>query len=119
MTPLDIQERNEQIALMLGWKKHNHISYHTWTNDKSIYHIYDSALQFHSDWDWLMEAVEFIESIEVDDFGYIVEMLPSSSRIYLAKNNLSIISIDPKSSRKEAVFTAVSDFAKKFNNKEL
>lgn len=66
-----------------------------------------------------MKAVEFIENIEVDEFGYIVEMLPGMSRIYLSRNNYTILSTEPKSSRKEATFTAVSDFAKLYNEKKL
>ena len=127
MTQQEIQERNKQIALMLGWKclsPKTKYSYWTYPLEKSFVYklgcpVHYKNFMFHSDWNWLMEAVDFIESIEVDDFGYIVEMSPPSSRIYLAKNNFSIISIGPKSSRKEAVFIAVSDFAKLYNNKEL
>ena len=123
MTQQEIQERNKQIALMLGkTKKTVSLSIAERMNEKEFWLPYlgiVERLYFHLEWNWLMIAVEFIENIEVDDFGYIVEMLPSESRIYLAKNNFSIISIGPKSSRKEAVFIAVSDFAKLYNEQKL
>lgn len=119
MTLQEIQERNKQIALMLDWKyvEDGDVWNPNMTHDYSFVRSYE--MKFHSDWNWLMKAVEFIENIEVDEFGYIVEMLPGMSRIYLSRNNYTILSTEPKSSRKEATFTAVSDFAKLYNEKKL
>jgi hypothetical protein len=101
MTPQEIQERNKQIALMLGWERHNHTSYFTWTKQNSKDHIYESILQFHSDWNWLHEAAEKVYSLTH----------PSDSIRH------DIIHILGRS-HKEAVFIAVSDFAKLYNDKQ-
>jgi hypothetical protein len=133
------QERKKEIATMLGWeyvssidvkekKYHETIKAGWYVRIPKLYHpkihslLYRGRglndLRFDSDWNRLMEAVEFIENIKVDEFGYIVEMLPGISRIYLSRNNYTILSTEPKSSRKEATFTAVSDFAKIYNTED-
>lgn len=135
MTQQEIQERNKQIAIMLGWKnsfakKVDQYGYYQtvdgystpyantldeqvveYQQDKNAFAIED--LQFHSDWNWLMEAVEFIESrgYEIDIFANCVEIciLPDEEYVSEAVGK----------TKKEAVFLAVSDFAKLYNNKEL
>jgi len=89
----EIQERNKQIALMLG------------------YNI--PSIQFNESWHYLMEAVEFIEGLKwfvtisgnectVFNFEY---KHTARGRCY---NTLA-------PTKKEAVFIAVSDFAKLYN----
>jgi len=116
MTPQEIQERNKQIALMLGWERHNHASYFTWTKQNSKDHIYESILQFHLDWNWLHEAVEFIERLSVH---HMVETNRSSCVIYNGKNIITANYFKADKTKKEAVFIAVSDFAKLYNEKKL
>jgi hypothetical protein len=106
------EERNREIAVMLGWTRHNHASYFTWTRpEKPKDHFFESILQFDRDWNWLMEAVEFIEKIY------------NNQPVYFGHNNCVIFS--PKTIRskgkdkKEAVFIAVSDFAKLYNEGKL
>jgi len=96
----EIQDRNKEIARMLGYKTN-------WL-DKLFY---TWKCRFLYDWNLLMEAVEFIEKSKYD--------------VVTAKNSCGIWTggkchVDCKgTTKKEAVFIAVSDFAKKFNNKEL
>lgn len=135
MTQQEIQDRNKEIAKMLGfyeiieWFKTDSdaIPYYkgtcyylgregnTWScgsSDKNEVekHLLDT-LRFHSDCNWLHEVVEFIEKSKYD--------------VVTAKNSCGIWTggkchVDCKgTTKKEAVFIAVSDFAKKFNNKEL
>jgi len=110
MTQQEIQERNKEIALMLSYKT-------TWL-DKLFY---TWKCRFLYDWNLLMEAVEFIEKL-----GY--ESLLGSSEYYypekgmrhiqhFIKDDLTIY--HESKDKKEAVFIAVSDFAKLYNNKEL
>ena len=74
MTKEEILEGNKLIAEFMGMVRHNHISYATWANSKGD-HIFESVLQYHSSWDWLMPVVEKIESLknsddyEIDIFG--------------------------------------------------
>jgi hypothetical protein len=117
MTQQEIQERNEQIALMLGFKYKNQAKYwgkYPLDNNSflsKLGYVMMNNLKFHSDWNWIMEAVEFIEKIY------------NNQPVYFGHNNCVIFS--PKTIRskgkdkKEAVFIAVSDFAKLYNNKQL
>jgi hypothetical protein len=109
------QERNVEIVNMLGWIKKGNL-YAPSVND-----FFVEELTFHSDWNWLMEAVEFVEKL-----GY--ESLLGSSEYYypgkgmrhiqsFIKDNITIY--QESKDKKEAVFIAVSDFAKQYNNKEL
>jgi hypothetical protein len=101
MTHQEIQERNEQIALMLGWKNLNDDSFPEYIDTVGNFYPL-KELKFHSDWNWLMESIKKILSIvlendDMETYNIIIDQMPDI----------------------EAVFIAVSDFAKKFNNKEL
>lgn len=74
MTQEEIQERNKQIALMLGLKPLSKPYDGAFTSDDKTYNsfrIFFNGLledeswyeypKFHSDWNWLMEAVDFVE----------------------------------------------------------
>ena len=68
MTQQEIQERNKQIALMLGWKITDGIISYIPEESSFQHEVGYSAsgfLQFDSDWNWLMETVEFIQSLRV------------------------------------------------------
>jgi hypothetical protein len=127
MTQQEIQERNEQIALLLGY-------INTTSTDKD-FNIFENkekpfsaipkmietmSMCFHSDWNWLMESIKFIEH----------ELEHSYSVDIVNKNQCEIVENGEKyicgygfdtvnNSKIEAVFIAVSDFAKLYNNKEL
>jgi hypothetical protein len=129
MTQKEIQERNKEIALMLGW---NIVSFPTSMSTpfhgRSIWFKNDSEKSgqsvcevgeeyFHKSWDWLMEAVEFIKSINAvfwfpDSFCIKEDRTISSKTIVQTHFKL------PKE-EKEAVFIAVSNFAKLYNEKKL
>ncbi len=134
MASEEIQERNKQIALMLGW---THNKFMNRWNDEDIFHkyAYVEELKFHSDWNWLMEAVEFIEGKD-----YWVEIVKSQlgtkTRNYpiiwceIGKENSTDLLDDNcytkitrgesvNRNKKEAVFIAVSDFAKLYNEKKI
>ncbi len=104
-TAEEIQERNKQIALMLGWRvghkdfpKEQRWS-KEWFDTSEIRH---EILHFHTDWNWLMEAVKKV---------YLL-ISPSDSRKH------DIIQKVGRGQR-EAAFIAVSDFAKLYNEKKL
>jgi hypothetical protein len=139
-------ERNKEIAYMFGWKRHDHASYFTWTKpEKPNEHFYEGVLQFHSNWNWLMDAVEFIKTnlrlssdtnnpkigeyfIDEWDFkvrSYYVRLIQWTKngwRMFDTSNrDLSIYYLvgENCNSEKEAVFLIVSDFAKLYNEKKL
>ena len=137
MTQQEIQERNKQIALMLGKKEQ--LEY--WKQWVDI----ESKLKWHSDWNWLMEAVEFIKKnirtsnntenasnkeIFIDEWEFkvtkyylrLIQWTNAGWRMFDNKNrNLSMLYIIGENceTEKEAVFKIVSDFAKFLNNKEI
>jgi hypothetical protein len=101
MTPQEIQERNKQIALMLGYENMSP----------------DKLLLFHSDWNWLMEAKSFINNKLYQTYQtYYPHTNRHQFSIWKESNCLlETIDIDEK----EAVFIAVSDFAKLYNEGKL
>ncbi len=123
------QDRNEQIALMLGY-----VNTTPTDKDFKIFEfptkvgciprmIETMSMQFHLDWNWLMEAVEFIER---RGYGYVVEISGNPEKQFCAITKInsdhSIVRVgysDEVFTKKESVFIAVSDFAKLYNNKEL
>jgi hypothetical protein len=134
MTPQEIQERNKQIALMLGGYKCSEISllgsqYFHLKYRKRVCLLED--MQFHSDWNWLMESVEFIEKLKFNTKACIH---CNNDRVYLKtypteySHSARFTSITDSKvnfcyalepTKKEAVFIAVSDFAKLYNEKKL
>jgi hypothetical protein len=137
MTQQEIQECNKQIALMLGkyadrWDSNSLDSMYEFPKKYTVHNVFatykhqESKLKFHSDWNWLMEAVEFIEKS-----GYNIEICSyhgNDSLHYCAihqlidkdRNDITSI-IEPKHSniKIEAVFIVVSDFAKLYNENKL
>lgn len=139
MTTSEIQERNKQIALMLGayeiteWFKTDldSIPYYKGTcyylgrpnnnwscgssNKEEVEKSLLNTLQFHSDWNWLMEAIEFIEKK-----GYTISITGKFVNIMFVEENIGkSISSRYGYTKIEAVFLAVSDFAKFYNEGEL
>lgn len=138
MTPQEIQERNEQIALMLGYRlitpdmRRNpdkwNMSY--WQKDypeKQDVLCSEKYLPFHSDWNWLMEVVEFINNLKIKTQTFYLSITRSNVWIYQYKNHTtkcptfsnSVLDDGKFKPLKETLFIAVSDFAKLYNNKEL
>jgi len=145
MTEQEIQERNKQIALMLGWKNLNDNSFPEYINAFGDFYSL-KELKFHSDWNWLMESVEFIKKniktsndtqdakigeLFIDEWKLgvkqyylrIIQWTENGWRMFDGKKNseLSMFYIIGENceSEKEAVFLIVSDFAKLYNDKKL
>ena len=107
MTQQEIQERNKEIALMLGYKT-------TWL-DKLFY---TWKCRFLYDWNLLMEARDFIESLNQVQGMSKYTITISNKIVKINTTNDEIIWIRAED-RKEAVFLAVSDFAKLYNEGKL
>ena len=120
MTQQEIQERNKQIALMLGWEcQSTKTKYSYWKlpNNERYFCDYefpkhDKNFIFHSNWNWLMEAVEFIQQ------KYSTIISHNHCEIHMYDNGKRPINIGSNTTM-FATFIAVSDFAKLYNNKEL
>ncbi len=107
MKPEEIQERNKQIAFMLGavevpedkWYKIGGYKKHVYFPNRSIPNRFLlKGVKFHSDWNWLMQAVEFINKVHSDKG--IIPLCLTSLPIY---------------TEKESVFITISDFAEFYN----
>jgi len=128
MEQQEIQERSKQIALMLGYVN-------TTPEDKD-FNIFEypvkigiipkmietMSMQFHSDWNWLMEAVEFIRLKNWSYDMYCPSDTTDTDGLFECnfwnKINPEIMGRS-KESLKEATFIAVSDFAKLYNEGNL
>lgn len=62
----DTTQGNITLALFMGYKRHNHVSYITYENAKGQ-HIYEFVLQYHSDWNWLHEAWQKFRDLKTDN----------------------------------------------------
>jgi hypothetical protein len=137
----ETQERNEQIAIMLGYKlvtpdmRRNPSSWYIKGNPSSYWQkdypdkqdvlCGEKWLSYHSDWNWLMKSLVYITKLgwnwELIDFnGTVTEEECFSCSIFNLEltgqpNKIKHISSNPI----EATFIAVSDFAKLHNNKAL
>lgn len=139
MTQQEIQERNKDIALMLDWKEYKPENNWFWGKKEMTYYkgfdkvtwttprVYMKFFEFHSDWRWLMDAVEFIEKLEYDFHGKIIVFthgnnctIQGSKLVTTTENFHPAIFLDYYGTdKKEAVFLAVAQFAKLYNNKQL
>ena len=137
MTPEQIQERNKQIALMLGWKEATLEYKLKWCavpteerlnrlNQEYVPilmkenqdPLWNSSLLWHSDWNWLMEAVEFINKTHKEnnpyrDLHYTIGYLLHGG--WWGDNRIP----ERLLSDKTQLFLAVSDFAKLYNEGKL
>jgi len=127
------QERNINIAYMLGWKEATLEYKLRWLGipkerleranpshipilireDKEP--LFTDSLCWDTNWNWLMEAVEFIEKK-----GYTISITEKFVNIMFVEENIGkSISSRYGYTKIEAVFLAVSDFAKFYNEGEL
>jgi len=150
MTGAEKKEMNKAIALMLGYEIKDITTqirggsitkkclYGPDGLPTDFYHTKPRAyqatedelfeeLEFASDWELLMSAVEFIESLEFEFHGKI--------GVHISSNNCTMqgtkLRLDPKNfhpalfmdfygeNKKQATFIAVSEFARRYNLGEI
>jgi len=70
-------------------------------------------MKYHSDWNWLMEVVEKIES-KCNNLGFQI----SAKFVHIRVNNNLTISSGVKSNRINAVYSACIEFIKSYNKRE-
>ncbi len=124
MTQEETQERNKEIALMFGWRETSahkrdqygyyqcvegySTPYRNTLDEQAVEYQYDKNafavedLQFHSDWNWIMEAIQFLQNhFESKERSWTsIERYPLYTDI-------------------GTVFVLVSDFAKHYNEGKL
>ena len=123
MSDSEIIERNKQIALMLGaiysevaeaWGFGNakiedkEITIHGKPHKNLVWaERWEKELKFHSDWNWLKESLNFINSLNEEDF--------SDDEIHAYDDILDLTLF----SDIIEVFERVSIFAKLYNEKKI
>lgn len=114
------QEKNEQIALMIGWKKGmlgEFVRPSSKPNKEGMVDIIPPFdVKFDSDANLQFEAIEWIEKLNEDDkqYGNIVDICTTHVEIITVKPNYHKILIDRKltpMTKKEAIFEALYSFA--------
>ena len=98
-------EKNKLIAEFMGYPKHKIDFVGKRLNFENSKHN-----TYHKDWNWLIEVVEKIESL-----GYRMEIVKHICRIYLS-NKETIVNSE-NTPKIEAVYNAVVEFIKWYNNK--
>ena len=109
----NIIENNKLIAEFLSIKIHPCETIENFKflpiEERGLYNGYFiDELKYHEDWNWLMEVVEKIESL-----GYRIEIVKHICRIYLSNKETIIIS--ENTPKIEAVYNAVVEFIKWYN----
>jgi hypothetical protein len=92
------ESRQTEVALMLGWKPHEN-SELCFVNENHPFDVLSIDDFDSEDWNWIMKVVKKILSIvsendDMETYNIIIDQIPDI----------------------EAVFIAISDFAKKYNN---
>jgi hypothetical protein len=110
-------ENNKIIAAFLGQDKNTALFYFPqFKNIEFKYgeyiaceHFSESQLKFHSDWNWLMEVVEKIESL-----GFVFSI--KINWVKITKDRVAIIvRWEEDFNKKEAVYNACVEFIKWYN----
>lgn len=130
-----IEEANREIAKMLGWNESD-ITKGSWekSGNNAIYVIYSEhnnyphkGLPFNRDYNWLMEAKQFI----CGTAGYRFFIHNIEDNVRIAITDMSILSQTHNYSggnlilelrgvnEKELLFQIIAQFAKMYNNDEL
>lgn len=101
------EETNKLIAEFLGWETLSNWGYLNINNGES--HEIEN-LKFHSDWNWLMEVVEKIESL-----GYLVEI---RENVCFIKTSEQDYFSELEETKLQAVYRACVKFIKWYNEQK-
>ena len=103
---MNTTENNKIIVEFMKWDILNDMTYSKATKGKWIEL---DKLKFHSNWNWLMEVVEKIESI-----GFTFETKKNWARITRKGENI-ILRWEEDKTKIEAVYNACIEFIKYYN----
>lgn len=106
----NIIENNKIIADFIGWEKYSHDRY---SNIKNFKIYYCEDLKFHSDWNWLMEVVEKIESLNYTTDVQNIIGLGHYFRIYSA--GADVITVRDYDTKIKSVYRGCLEFIKWYN----
>jgi hypothetical protein len=104
-------ENNKIIAEFMKYIKHTQTKSYL-TKDG---YFHDKDLKFHSDWNWLMEVVEKIESIKIETYKVRVDIYFNCCQINPTHWEQLISIYGNKETKIEAVYNACIEFIKWYN----
>jgi len=115
---MNTTENNKIIAEFLGYKsetKSDYLIFEIPSNDGKNYKVIDKDLEFYSNWNWLMEVVEKIESL-----GFVFNI--TSGNTTVLKNHAAIYQtliyrIDGRK-KIQAVYNTCVEFIKWYNQQK-
>ena len=107
-----METNNKLIAEFLGYIDNGCSEEGFLIDPKTNYDVCIDSLQFHTDWNWLMQVVEKIESL-----GYWTELLGGCHQEFrIGKiNQIKEFINKDGSDKKEAVYNACIEFIKWYN----
>lgn len=86
MTQQEILEYNKMCAEILGYKNKGMKNLEMWVSNKTPNGVNTNELQFHLDWNWIMEVVEAIENLKTETSQFEFYFQPKSVIIKEEKN---------------------------------
>jgi len=86
--------------------------------DSGGYLVSPSNLLFHSDWNWLMEVVEKIESIKIETYKVRVDIYFNCCQIYPTHWDELISIYGNKETKLEIVYNACIEFIKWYSQQK-
>lgn len=125
------EEKNVEIAKMLGWEELNWDSppkCKVWNPDMHHPHAFtpQDELEFHSDANWQFEALDWLEQqgylFTIDGHFIGLQAYKDRKMSYWAyintHNDVEILSTDYLPTRKEAIFEALYQFSQYIKDKK-
>ena len=110
-------EGDVAIALFMGGKlKHYNISNEPYYQMPNKQQWMPERLIYHSDWNWLMEVVEKIESMRCNEGNFEIFIFKRCCDIQTNKGTDHIIEITAATSKIEAVWIAITEFIQWHNS---
>ena len=110
-----METNNKLIAEFLGYIDNGCSEEGFLIDPKTNYDICIDSLQFHSDWNWLMEVVEKIESLK---FSVLIGKNNCVIEQTFGKESLNLGLIKGKD-KIEAVYNACLEFIKWYNENKI
>ena len=110
-----METNNKIIAEFLGYIDNGCSEEGFLIDPKTNYDICIDSLQFHSDWNWLMEVVEKIESIKIETYKVKVDIYFNCCQINPTHWEQLISIYGNKETKIEAVYNACIEFIKWYN----
>ena|SRR5690606_28346682 len=107
-------ENNKIIAEFMGHRYDENRNSHP----SSEYFYEDCELEYHFDWNWLMEVVEKIEETEIENNILMLESIGNEAK-FIFDDGCRFLNSNIGETKIEAVYNACVEFIKWYNNQNF